>query len=60
MSEEKIDLGVKFGSKREQRLLKVQEVCEETILDNEIDSMIKKCVLELLAREISKERAKLK
>ena len=57
MSDHAIDLGLKVKERRVVKLEKLKEICEETILDNEIDSLVRKCIVDMVDFELKNKKA---
>ena len=52
-----LNLGLKIGDRRSVKLEKLKEICEETILDNEIDTLVRKAIVELVEKELKNKKA---
>lgn len=51
-------LGLKLSTKRGAKLEKLKEICEEAILDNELDTLVRKAVVKCLSEELEREKKK--
>jgi len=52
-----LDLGLKIKDKRVVKLEKLKEVCEEAIYDNEIDTLVRKAIVEMVEKELKNKKA---
>ena len=50
-------LGLKNEDKRVVKLEKLKEVCEEAIYDNEIDTLVRKAIVEMVEKELKNKKA---
>ena len=55
---QELNLGLKVERKIVVKLEKLKEVCEEAILDNELDTKVRKCIVEMLEEELLLEKNK--
>jgi hypothetical protein len=54
------NLGIKIESKRVSKLTKLRDICEETILDNELDTFIRQACIDAINRKLREDKEKLK
>ena len=54
------DIGLVFKDKRQSKVEKLMALCEETIIDNELDTMVRKAVIGACEKELARIKEKLK
>jgi len=50
------DIGLKIGTKKQVKLEELKNLCEEELLNNEIDSLVRKAIIQKATEEIEKEK----